>query len=85
MDRRIEAVHVAVENATCGLYLHRPAILPVPGFALKAALGEAAGALLGGQAAVPARLSAAGFEFRHPDLGSALDAIVSPAQIKAET
>ncbi len=60
---------------TLGDVLHRPAILPVPAFALKALFGEMAEAtILGGQRVVPVRLQAAGFRFQHPDLASALRA-----------
>ncbi|MFD0893343.1 TIGR01777 family oxidoreductase [Luteolibacter ambystomatis] len=52
--------------------LHRPAFLPVPGFALKLALGEFAEAMLGGQRAVPAGLDHSGFRFRFPTLEEAL-------------
>jgi uncharacterized protein (TIGR01777 family) len=56
--------------------LHRPAILPVPGFALKLALGGFGGALLAGQHARPAALEADGFKFRFPTLESALAELV---------
>ncbi len=52
--------------------LHRPAIFPVPPFALKLALGEFSSALLAGQRALPAALEADGFQFRYPTLESAL-------------
>lgn len=52
--------------------LHRPAIFPVPGFALKLALGGFGGALLEGQHARPVALEADGFQFRFPNLESAL-------------
>jgi hypothetical protein len=52
--------------------VRRPAVLPVPGFALKLALGGFGGALLAGQRALPAALEADGFRFRHPTLESAL-------------
>jgi uncharacterized protein (TIGR01777 family) len=52
--------------------LHRPAILSVPGIALKLALGGFGGALLEGQHARPAALEADGFKFRFPTLESAL-------------
>ena len=59
-----------------GRTLHRPALLPTPGFVLKIALGEMAEALLlSGQRAVPARAMAAGFQFRFSQLGQALEAI----------
>ena len=43
--------------------LHRPALLPVPGFAVKAVLGEFAWELLGSNRAVPRKLLDAGFGF----------------------
>jgi hypothetical protein len=52
--------------------VHRPALFPVPGFALKLALGGFGGALLEGQRALPAALEADGFQFRFPTLDSAL-------------
>jgi len=58
--------------STLGKVLHRPAILPVPGFALKAALGEVADVLLTGQHVVPKRALEAGFAFRFPLLEEAL-------------
>lgn len=56
--------------------LHRPAILPSPGFLLKLILGEFGGAVLTGQHALPAALVADGFEFRFPTLESALADLV---------
>ena len=52
--------------------VHRPALLPVPGFALKLTLGGFGGALLASQRAVPTALTSAGFNFRFPTLESAL-------------
>jgi uncharacterized protein (TIGR01777 family) len=52
--------------------LHRPAILPVPGFALRLALDGFGEALLASQHARPAALEADGFKFRFPMLESAL-------------
>jgi uncharacterized protein len=51
--------------------LHRPALLPAPGFALRAVLGEFAGDVLSGQYVVPQRLLDTGFSFRHADLDAA--------------
>lgn len=59
---------------TLGRLLHRPTVLPVPGLAVRAALGEFAGEVLGGQRAVPRRLLDAGFTFEHADVTSALQA-----------
>jgi NAD dependent epimerase/dehydratase family enzyme len=58
--------------------LHRPALLPVPAFALRLAAGEMAdAALLASCRAVPARLLASGFRFAHPEIGAALQAILT--------
>ncbi|HLI43668.1 MAG TPA: TIGR01777 family oxidoreductase [Acidimicrobiales bacterium] len=56
--------------------LHRPAALAVPPAALRLALGRgpADEMLLASQRVRPARLIEAGFEFRHPELASALAA-----------
>lgn len=52
--------------------LHRPAMLPVPAFALRAALGEFATDILSSQAVVPGQLSAAGFQWQSPTIREAL-------------
>jgi uncharacterized protein (TIGR01777 family) len=57
---------------TLGRVLGRPAVLPAPAFALRLALGELGGELLGGQRVNPRRLLASGYEFRHPQLEEAL-------------
>jgi uncharacterized protein len=56
--------------------LHRPAVLRVPAGALTMALGEVSTELLSSCRAVPARLTQAGFAFRHPDIETALAAAV---------
>jgi hypothetical protein len=59
--------------------LHRLAILPVPGRALRLILGEMAEAtILQSERVVPARLLAAGFGFQYPELDGALRAILPP-------
>ena len=61
-----------------GKAMKRPSYLPVPGFALKALLGEMAVELiLQGQRALPKRLLTSGFEFRFPGVDAALDNILS--------
>jgi uncharacterized protein (TIGR01777 family) len=55
-----------------GKVLRRPALIPVPGLALKLAMGEFGGTLLASQRVVPEGLEQAGFRFRYPDLESAL-------------
>lgn len=57
---------------TLGRVLSRPAILPVPKFALKLALGEVADAICASQRVVPERTLASGFTFQHPTLQAAL-------------
>jgi uncharacterized protein (TIGR01777 family) len=57
---------------TLGRVLRRPAVLTVPGVALRVALGEFGGEALVGQRVLPAVLTGAGYRFRHPDLESAL-------------
>ncbi|WP_369133151.1 TIGR01777 family oxidoreductase [Modestobacter sp. I12A-02662] len=58
--------------------LHRPAVLPVPGIALRLALGSfAREAVLGGKRAVPAALTEAGFQHTHRDLEQALRAALT--------
>ena len=60
-------------TAALGKAVNRPAPWPVPGFALRAAVGEfAQEGLLGGQRAIPAALERVGFEFHHRTLGEAL-------------
>lgn len=62
-----------------GRALHRPAVLPLPSFGLRALLGRemADSLLLGGQRVVPARLQATGFDFAHPALDEALQAVLA--------
>jgi uncharacterized protein (TIGR01777 family) len=55
-----------------GRVLRRPAVLPVPAFALKALYGEMSVVVTSGRRAVPARLQEFGYEFRRPDLEDAL-------------
>jgi uncharacterized protein len=63
-------------TATLGRVLHRPAILPAPGFALRLALGEMAESLLlGSQRVYPAKLQSMGYRFLYPELQPALAAI----------
>ena len=61
-----------------GRTLHRPALLPTPGFALKLLLGEMAdGLLLSGQRAVPGKAERLGHTFSFRDLEPALHTIFS--------
>lgn len=56
-----------------GRALNRPTPLMLPGFAVRAALGEFADeVLLSGQRAIPAALEQTGFQFHHNTIGEAL-------------
>lgn len=57
--------------------LHRPALLPVPGFTLKAALGGFSSELLGSKKVLSDKLSSAGFTFDYPHLAPALVALTA--------
>jgi NAD dependent epimerase/dehydratase family enzyme len=58
-----------------GRALGRPAVLPVPKLAVALARGrELADAVAGGQRVLPRRATDLGYEFRHPELGEALEA-----------
>ncbi|HLI60426.1 MAG TPA: TIGR01777 family oxidoreductase [Solirubrobacteraceae bacterium] len=59
-----------------GRALGRPAVLPVPGPALRLLYGEMAELVCAGQRAVPARLEELDFEFAHPELEAALRDVV---------
>lgn len=55
-----------------GRALHRPALLPAPAFALKAAVGEMAGVILASHNAAPRKALETGYRFRFPELDGAL-------------
>lgn len=58
---------------TLGKVLHRPTVLPLPGFAARTVLGEMADELLlASQRVEPARLKETGYEFACSDLEAAL-------------
>jgi uncharacterized protein (TIGR01777 family) len=57
--------------ASIARHLHRPAVLQVPRFVLRAALGGFADDVLSSQRALPRVLLSDGFTFRYPDLESA--------------
>lgn len=59
-----------------GAALHRPAVLPAPEFALRAALGEMAEVVLGSQRVLPKAAEQAGFGFRYNAIDKALAACV---------
>jgi uncharacterized protein (TIGR01777 family) len=56
-----------------GKALGRPAVMPIPGFALDLMYGSEFGVVLkGGQRVMPRRALDLGYEFQHPDLAEAL-------------
>ncbi|HSF26501.1 MAG TPA: TIGR01777 family oxidoreductase [Actinomycetes bacterium] len=55
----------------CARALHRPALVPVPAFALRLVLGEFATELLISQRIVPRKLLDAGFSFTHAEIDEA--------------
>jgi uncharacterized protein (TIGR01777 family) len=60
-------------TAVLGRTVHRPTVLAVPDLAVSLGLGEfGRSSVLTGQRAVPAKLTAAGYTFIRPDLGTAL-------------
>lgn len=66
-----------------GRALHRPALLPVPVVALRAAFGEMSGMLLASQRVSPRRALESGYAFAHPELDGALRALLEPAAAAA--
>jgi uncharacterized protein (TIGR01777 family) len=59
--------------------VHRPALIPVPRFALRIVLGEFANEAVASQRVLPAVLNRAGFRFADPDLDTALRSALQPA------
>jgi uncharacterized protein (TIGR01777 family) len=72
-----EAVTTKTFCATVGQVLHRPSWLPVPGLALRVALGELGTLMTTGQRVHPAKALAGGYEFHYPTLEPALRAILA--------
>lgn len=62
-----------------GRALNRPALVSVPGFMLRLALGEFGNVLLGGQRMIPERLLELGFRFEFADVDGALADLVGRA------
>ena len=67
-----------VDNKTfvkaMGTTLHRPVLLPMPGFMVKLLFGEmGVELLLQGQCVIPQKLQQSGFRFEFPSLAHALD------------
>ena len=58
-----------------GHAMHRPSLMPAPGFALKIVLGEFADSVLTGQRALPERAQKEGYHFRYPEIEQAFRGI----------
>ena len=67
-----DSVRNAEFSKELGAVMHRPSWLPVPAFALRAAVGELSESILNGRRVVPARLRELGFVWKHPELHEAL-------------
>jgi uncharacterized protein len=64
-------------TSTLASVLRRPAIFPMPAFAVRLIFGEMGEELfLGSQRVEPAKLTATGYQFQHPDLKNALKEIL---------
>ena len=70
-----EPVRNAEFTRTLAATVKRPAFFAVPAFALRAALGELSGELLGSRRALPARALELGFAFSNPKLEAALELV----------
>jgi uncharacterized protein (TIGR01777 family) len=62
---------------TLGEILGRPAVMPAPAFAIRMVLGEFGNVLLDSQRIIPDRLLSNGFQFKYPDIKSALQAVAA--------
>jgi len=72
-----EPVTNAELSRALGHVLGRPAVLPVPGMAVKLLYGEMAEIVTTGQRAIPARLRELGYSFRYPAIELALKDVLS--------
>jgi hypothetical protein len=64
-------------SQTLGQVMNRPSWLPVPAFAIEALLGDGAIVVLEGQQVLPKRTVETGFEYKYPNLESALRQILA--------
>jgi uncharacterized protein len=60
-----------------GAAMGRPALMPVPGFALQIMVGEFAESLTTGQRVLPKKAEELGYQFKYPEVGQALRDIIS--------
>jgi len=73
-----EPVRMREFAAALGKALGRPAFVPVPGFVLRAVLGEMAAVLLEGQKILPQAMQRNGYQFIQPSLLQSLTSILTP-------
>jgi uncharacterized protein (TIGR01777 family) len=59
-----------------GKALGRPSFMPTPGFALRIAVGEMAGAIVASQRVIPEKAIKHGYRFHYTDLESALQSLL---------
>jgi uncharacterized protein (TIGR01777 family) len=78
-----EAVSNAGFTRALARAVGRPAVMAVPGWALRAGLGEFAEVLLHGPHIEPAALTRLGFRFQHPALAPALAEMLGKAPLPA--
>ncbi|MEH2445702.1 MAG: TIGR01777 family oxidoreductase [Nostoc sp.] len=71
------SVRMADLSQTLGRVMNRPSWLPVPAFAIEALLGDGAIVVLEGQQVLPKRTEETGFEYKYPNLQSALTQILT--------
>ena len=62
---------------TLGRLMHRPSLIPAPGFMIRLILGEFGSVLLEGQKVLPRKLLDLGFQFTYPTLPQALAEVLS--------
>ena len=67
----------AAFSKALGRALHRPAIAPVPRAAIKLLYGEMERIVTTGQRAIPGKLRDLEYSFRYPDIGPALQDVLS--------
>jgi uncharacterized protein len=67
-----------------GRAMTRPAVLPVPAFALQLLYGDMAEIVTEGQRVVPRRARELGYDYRHPDLDEALRSALGRERPSAE-
>jgi uncharacterized protein (TIGR01777 family) len=67
-----EAVTNREFSKALGRALHRPAVAPVPGLAVRVLYGDMAELVTEGQRVLPRRAQELGYDFRHPQLDEAL-------------